>query len=146
MTTYNTVEQQISIAGQFTGAAPGAVTPTPNRGVLTWPAAAVGGLFVFEFEETGWTWIVTRIIADFGGTAIKRIYIHHRNAAVPAPHDIPVWESTLAAEQYLNISPPDQIILTQDEQLIITSGICPAEMFVRVTARPGLDIPAHMEE
>lgn len=145
MSHFNTVEQRIAIGGSFTGASPG-TTPVPNGGVNVWPPALVGGLFEFEFEELVWTWIITRLIADFNGVAVKGIYIHPRDAAVPDAHDIPIWESAAGAERHLIIEPPDQIILTKDEQLIITSGVCAAEMFVRVTAQPGLNIPANMEE
>ena len=150
MADFNTIEQRISAGGRFDGSIP-TTTPVIRAGVQIYPADTSGGLFRFQFSDTTWTWVVTSIQAKFDGVAIKGIYIHPHGEAVPHADDIPVWESTLAVEEYVLISPPDQIILNQDRDLIIISDpppikVPPAEMFVRVIAQNGLNIPASKEE
>lgn len=145
MADYNTIEQRIDAAGQWNGTTPPGATPTPAGGILTWPAGPTGGLFDFEFSTTFWTWTLTHLEVNFGSIVNKGVYIHERDAAVPGAHDIPVWESADVTETHLLITPPDQIILNANQVLVITSDACAAEMFARVTAQPGLSIPAHLE-
>lgn len=127
---YVTIQQEITATNDWDGTEP-TTTPAIADGIKAYPTDTQGGLFDFGYAPGFFLWETQRILVDFNGVAIKGIYI--RKTGVP---DIPIWESTLAAERKVLIT--DKIQLAADEQLVITSSSATNAMYGRVTARPAL--------
>jgi len=127
-----TIQQEITAGSDWDGTAP-TTTPVVADGVKSFPTDTQGGLFEFGYDAGFMLWQIERIAVDFGGVAVKGIYI--RKGAV----DIPIYESTLITE--IKILVTDKILLAADEQLVITSSGAAAAMYARVTARPALARP-----
>lgn len=123
------IEQRISAGNDWDGTAPtiDPVFETP-KGVKTFPEAAAGGEFEFDFTSF-FLMEVQQISVGFGGVGTKSIVI--RRSSGP---DIPIFVSTDPLEVDVLIT--DKIQLARDEKVVILSSGAAAAMYARVTARP----------
>ncbi len=127
-----TIEQRITAASQFTGAAPTtAFTDDVDQGIRTFPTDTVGGLFTFALSALWWQ-EVERIVVQFADSATADISIV--NAAGNA---LSIYTAALGGEVVIT----DKFELAPDEKIrIVTTGATLA-MWARVTMRPLVSRP-----
>lgn len=123
-----TIEQEITLAGDWNQTLPPG-DGTLSNGVLTYPAAATGGLFEFGWESDFVLSEILQIAVDFNGAVTKSVVIKRIGSV-----DFALFTSTSGAEaQYFRTT---SLYVNSDERIALSSTASGVTMYARVTARP----------